>query len=112
MPALEGAQLLRSGHQATQKAGDAGVVMLLLKLRGYVRVSANDERLTRMSLDDLVQLEALLWTWMEQLNRRKLRGKNFIEARHSDNIVYQLNAIHREVEWRAGQKDWDNAAHS
>jgi hypothetical protein len=59
--------------------------------------------ITRMSLGELVEYEALLWAWMEKVTRSKL---------HCDNIVAQLNAIYREVEWRATQKDWDNAAHS
>jgi hypothetical protein len=58
--------------------------------------------ITRMSMSELIEYESLLWTWMEKVTRSKL---------HCDNIVAQLNAIHREVEWRA-QGDWDNVAHS
>jgi hypothetical protein len=56
-----------------------------------------------MSLGELVRYEATLWTWMDKLNRSKMR---------SEGIVVQLNAIHREVEWRAMDKEWSNAAHS
>jgi phage pi2 protein 07 len=59
--------------------------------------------ITRMSLNELIEYEALLWTWMEKITRSKI---------HCDDVIAQLNAIHREVEWRATQKDWDDAAHS
>lgn len=76
------------------------------------RLSDVNEKISRMSLRALISYEAVLWTWMRNIERRKLRGKTRAVPMHSDNIVYQLNAIHREVEWRAGQKEWDNAAHS
>jgi hypothetical protein len=59
--------------------------------------------ITRMSMSELVEYEALLWAWMEKVTRSKL---------HCDNIVAQLNAIYREIEWRSTQEDWDHAAHS
>jgi hypothetical protein len=58
--------------------------------------------IARMSLTELIEYEALLWAWMEKVTRSKL---------HCDNIIAQLNAIYREVEWRATQGDWDDAAH-
>ena len=75
-------------------------------MRQHGRTRLNDVTklgITRMSLAELTEYEALLWTWMEKVTRSKL---------HCDNIVAQLNAIYREVEWRATQEDWDNAAHS
>lgn len=85
---------------------------IMLHRHGRAELSNLQERITRMTLAELVAYEADLWKWMQALDSRRIRGKAFIPRRHSDNIVYQINAIHREVEWRAGQKDWDNAAHS
>jgi hypothetical protein len=47
-----------------------------------------DQRLTRMTLGELVRYEELLWRWMD-----KTGG--------AASIARQLNMIHREVEWRA-----------
>jgi hypothetical protein len=44
--------------------------------------------LTKMSIRELVAYETFLWECMEKLP-------------NSPNIVTTLNAIHREVEWRA-----------
>lgn len=45
-----------------------------------------------MTMKNLIAYEAILWRWMEKTN--------------APNIVNQLNAIHREVEWRCQEKDW------
>ena len=50
-----------------------------------------DDPLTKMSLRQLVEFEAYLWTWMKN---------------SPPSIVQILNAIHREVEWRAQDTDW------
>jgi hypothetical protein len=62
-----------------------------------------EQRITRMSMADLIVYEAALWRWMDKLDKSKV---------HSENIVVQLNAVHREVEWRAMDTEWSNAAHS
>lgn len=59
--------------------------------------------ITRMSMTELIEYEKLLWNWMEKVTRSKI---------HCDNIIAQLNAIYREIEWRATQRNWDDAAHS
>lgn len=61
------------------------------------------EPITRMSVSELASYEATLWQWMEALDRARMA---------SARVVDQLNAIHREVEWRAGEKEWQDAAHS
>jgi hypothetical protein len=56
-----------------------------------------------MPLADLIVYEATLWQWMDALNKRNMGSLR---------IVDQLNAIYREIEWRAGEKEWNDAAHS
>jgi hypothetical protein len=51
-------------------------------------VATGIERLAKMTWNDLVAYEAFLWECMEKLP-------------NSPTIVTTLNAIHREVEWRA-----------
>ena len=50
-----------------------------------------DDPLTKMSLRELIEYENYLWGWM---------------ANSPPNIVAVLNAIHREVEWRAQDTEW------
>jgi hypothetical protein len=76
---------------------------ILLRNRTRARVSTLQEHITRMTMAELIRYEATLWQWMNRLDKSKM---------HSENIVVQLNAIHREVEWRAGEKEWQDAAHS
>jgi hypothetical protein len=47
-----------------------------------------------MTIEELAQYEAALWQWMDKLKFK------------SEDVVNQLNAVHREVEWRAQDKDW------
>jgi hypothetical protein len=61
-----------------------------------------EQRITRMTLTELITYEAVLWRWMDKLDKSKM---------HSEDIVVQLNAIHREVEWRAMDAEWNHAAH-
>lgn len=62
------------------------------------RISNLDEKITKMTLSELTKYERLLWRWMD-----KTKG--------ASSIARQLNMIHREVEWRAMDKDWRDAAH-
>jgi hypothetical protein len=62
-----------------------------------------EQRITKMTMAQLIVYEAVLWQWMDKLDRSKMR---------SESIVNQLNAIHREVEWRAMDKEWADATHS
>ena len=75
---------------------------IVLREPTRARLSTLQERITRMTLNESVRYEATLWQWMNRLDRSGI---------NSENIVSQLNAIHREVEWRAGQSEWDHAAH-
>jgi hypothetical protein len=52
-----------------------------------------------MTVEELVQYEATLWHWVDRLKYK------------SEDVVNQLNAIHREIEWRALDKDWRDAPH-
>jgi hypothetical protein len=56
------------------------------------RVSHLKERITKMTMRELIEYEAALWCWV---------GKMPME-----NIAGQLNAIYREVEWRSQDKDF------
>ena len=67
------------------------------------RLQLQEQRIARMPMNQLILYETVLWVWMDKLDKSKIR---------SENIVAQLNAIHREVEWRAGEREWQNAAHS
>jgi hypothetical protein len=46
------------------------------------------QRITKMSMKQLIKYEALLWTWMDK-------------ADSPVDVARELNSIHREVEWRA-----------
>jgi hypothetical protein len=59
----------------------------------------DEQRITKLSMGELIEYETVLWQWMD-----KTGG--------AANIARQLNLIHREVEWRAMDKDWSHAAHS
>lgn len=72
---------------------------LILRHNGRPRLSKLQERIARMSVPELVEYEATLWRWVDRLKFK------------SQDVVTQLNAIHREVEWRAEDKDWRDAAH-
>jgi hypothetical protein len=50
-------------------------------------------RVTKLRMNELIRLERLLWTWMD-----KTGG--------AANIAKLLNIIHREVEWRAMDRNW------
>jgi hypothetical protein len=50
-------------------------------------------RITKLRMNELIRLERLLWTWMD-----KTGG--------AANIAKLLNIIHREVEWRAMDRNW------
>lgn len=76
---------------------------LIVRRGGRARLSVLQERITRMPLADLIVYEATLWQWMDALNKRNMGSLR---------IVDQLNAIYREIEWRAGEKEWNDAAHS
>jgi len=52
------------------------------------------DRLTKMDMDELIAYEAFLWECMEKLP-------------NSPNVVTTLNAIHREVEWRAQDTEFN-----
>lgn len=56
--------------------------------RGRPRLINRTEQISRMSMPDLIALEAFLWRCMET----KLQHPSVVDT---------LNAIHREVEWRA-----------
>jgi hypothetical protein len=73
---------------------------IILQHNGRTRLSRLEERITKMSISELIDYESSLWVWMDKC---KTRGVD---------IINQLNAIHREVEWRAMDKDWRDAAHS
>lgn len=53
-----------------------------------------DGRVTRMSMPELIAYERLLWRWMD-----KTGG--------APDIARQLNMIHREVEWRSQDKEFN-----
>jgi hypothetical protein len=72
---------------------------IILRLGGRVRLENAQERITRMSVNELIVYEGALWTWLEKITKSKL---------HSDRIVDQLNAIHREIEWRAMDAEWND----
>jgi hypothetical protein len=56
--------------------------------KGRPRVIKRKEQLSRMSMPDLIALEAFLWRCMDT------------KYAHPS-VVDTLNSIHREVEWRA-----------
>jgi hypothetical protein len=72
---------------------------IILQHNGKPRLSKLQERITRMTVEELAEYEATLWRWMDKLKFK------------SEDVVNQLNAVHREVEWRAEDKDWRDAAH-
>jgi hypothetical protein len=55
-------------------------------VKGRLKVSHFDEMITRMTMDELIEYEDLLWDWMKTSPAK---------------IARVLNMIHREVEWRA-----------
>lgn len=81
-----------------------------MMLRG--KLSNVQEQIARMTLPELIEYEATLWVWYDKLGHVKIGRSKKVVRIFSDSIVAQLNAIHREVEWRAGEKEWRNAAHS
>lgn len=59
----------------------------------------DQQRITKLTIAELIDYERELWTWMD-----KTGG--------AANIARQLNMIHREVEWRAQDREWhDDATH-
>jgi hypothetical protein len=69
-------------------------VPLILRHNGRPRLSSLQERIARMTIAELVDYDNALWQWMDKLKFK------------SEDVVNQLNAIHREIEWRAMDKDW------
>jgi hypothetical protein len=67
---------------------------VILQRNGRPRLSNLQERIAKMKTAELVAYDAALWCWMDKLKFK------------SEDVVNQLNAIHREVEWRALDKDW------
>jgi hypothetical protein len=67
---------------------------IILRRNGRSRLSSLQERISKMTIPELVAYEAALWHWVDRLKYK------------SEDVVNQLNAIHREVEWRAADKDW------
>ena len=57
-------------------------------VNGRLQVSRLDEIITRMPMEELIEYEAELWSWMDK-------------AESPVSISRILNMIHREVEWRA-----------
>lgn len=56
--------------------------------KGRPRLIKRPEQISRMSMPDLIALEVFLWRCME--------------SKHAHpGVADTLNAIHREVEWRA-----------
>lgn len=53
-----------------------------------------DQHITKMSFKELVDYERALWGWMD-----KTKG--------AASIARQLNMIHREVEWRAQDTEFN-----
>ena len=56
------------------------------------------ENLTEMTISELVDYEQTLWRWADT-------------AGSTLAIADILNAIYREVEWRAQEKEWRDAAY-
>jgi hypothetical protein len=67
---------------------------VILRRNGRPRLSSLQERIARMTIAELVDYDNALWQWMDKLKFK------------SEDVVNQLNAVHREVEWRAQDKDW------
>jgi hypothetical protein len=72
---------------------------VILRTNGRPRLSNLQERISKMTMPELVAYESALWRWTDRLKYK------------SEDFVNQLNAIHREVEWRAMDKDWRDAPH-
>ena len=47
---------------------------------------------SKMSTHSLIRYEAGLWKWM---------------AHNPQTVATELNAIYREIEWRAQERDWN-----
>jgi hypothetical protein len=62
-------------------------------LHGHDLLNFDELRITKLRMNELIRLERLLWTWMD-----KTGG--------AANIARLLNIIHREVEWRAMDRNW------
>jgi hypothetical protein len=62
-----------------------------------VPLEVSQTALTKMRTSDLIAYEKYLWRWMKK---------------SPPNIVALLNAIHREIEWRSMDKEWDRAQNS
>lgn len=75
-------------------------MLLIRNVRGRKVLSKMDEHVTKMTMSELIDYERCLWVWME---KTKLSP--------SDDIVRHLNMIHREVEWRAQERAWRDAAY-
>jgi hypothetical protein len=61
---------------------------ILRRSRRRFVLSRLDERITKLTLRELVEYDEYLWVWMDK-------------AGSPANIARLLNMIHREVEWRA-----------
>jgi hypothetical protein len=67
---------------------------VILRHNGRPRLSSLRERISKMTTAELIEYDAALWRWVDRLKYK------------SEDFTNQLNAIHREVEWRAMNKDW------
>jgi hypothetical protein len=67
---------------------------IILRRNGRSRLSSLQERISKMTMAELIAYEAALWRWVDRLKYK------------SEDFTNQLNAVHREVEWRATDKDW------
>lgn len=56
------------------------------------------EEFAKMSMRELIEYEQKLWRWADT-------------AGSTQSIAAVLNAIYREVEWRAQERTWRNAAY-
>ena len=72
---------------------------ILMRVRDRLRLQRMEAtNISRMTMTELAEFETRVWTLAE-------RTKFPLRA------VDVLNAIYREVEWRAQERDWRNAAY-
>ena len=57
------------------------------------RLISTQRPITQMTLRELIDYEAYLWRWMDR-------------AKSPVNIALELNTIHREIEWRSQEAEW------
>lgn len=72
---------------------------ILRQIKGKPRLlPIGMEQFSTMPLSALIEYEKTLWRWADKVGSTAA-------------IADVLNAIYREVEWRAQEKDWRDAAH-